>query len=131
MRLTWTLAAAILGGLIAAATARPGRYVVRGRSMEPVVHDGDRLLVLRGCRWYVQPRIGSLVLARPVALRGREVIKRVASMEPGVEGARFTLLGDNAVASTDSRHFGSVTAAEITARVWLRYWPDERRGRVC
>ena len=130
MRLTWTLTVAVLGGLIAAAVARPGRYIVRGRSMEPALRDGDRLLVLRGSRRNAHPHVGSLVLARPIALHGREVIKRVASVRPGVEGARFTLLGDNAAASTDSRHFGSVTAAEITARVWLRYWPDERRGRV-
>jgi hypothetical protein len=98
--------------------------------MEPALRDGDRVLVLRGVQRFAPPRPGALVLARPRALAGREILKRVAAVEHTGHGLRFTLLGDNPAVSTDSRHFGPVSADEVTGLVWLRYWPDERRGRV-
>jgi nickel-type superoxide dismutase maturation protease len=109
---------------------RLSRYVVRGPSMEPALRDGDRLLVLRGAQRLRAPRPGEIVLARPRALDGREIVKRVAAVERANGGLRLTLLGDNPAASTDSRTFGLVSRAEITGRVLLRYWPDERRGRI-
>ena len=117
---SWKLAARLLG-------LRPGRYEVRGESMSPTLRPGDRLLVLRGIHVMTAPRPGEIVLARVAALPGREVIKRVQGVVPG----GYVLLGDNAAASTDSRHFGAVPRGAITGRVLLRYWPDERRGRVC
>ena len=106
------------------------RFLVEGASMSPTLLPGDRLLVLRLPRWSWDPRPGQLVVARPPPLEGREVIKRVDAVVRPRGGSAYVLLGDNPEASTDSRHFGPVTRNRIVGRVWLRYWPDHRRGRV-
>lgn len=38
----------------------------------------------------------------------------------------YFMLGDNRVASLDSRYFGPVNASFIIGRVWLRGWPLDR-----
>jgi signal peptidase I len=71
-----------------------GLVKVRGRSMEPTLHAGDRLVVLRG----VPPRIGRLAIvrlppdgdavARPLA------VKRVTRRDPDDPG-RYWVEADN------------------------------------
>jgi len=126
------LATVVLIGLVAAYLAglRLSRFVVRGSSMEPALHDGDRLLVLRGPAPLLGLRRGILVVARPRALGGREVVKRFAGTVRTRGQRTYVLLGDNHMRSTDSRTFGPVSRAELGGRVLLRYWPDERRGPV-
>lgn len=43
-----------------------------------------------------------------------------------LKGNEFFVLGDNRVASLDSRYFGPVTRNLIIGRVWLRGWPLDR-----
>ncbi|NES37384.1 peptidase S24 [Micromonospora sp. PPF5-17] len=83
--------------------------VVRGNSMAPTLHDGDRLIVRVGRA----PATGDLVV-----FRARDVVpgadlpwmvKRVQRVEP--DGA-VTVRGDNPH-SQDSRHFGAVPRAAI------------------
>lgn len=109
---------------------RIGRYAVEGPSMRPTLLDGDRVLVLHGFYRLVAPRRGDLVLARPAALRGRLVIKRIAAVSGLSTERQYVVLGDNPTSSTDSRHFGALQREELAGRVWLRYWPDARRGRI-
>ena len=71
-----------------------------------------------------------VVVARPDALGGREIVKRIAAVVATANGRRFMLLGDNAAWSTDSRSYGPVSEAEVRGRILLRYWPDHRRGPV-
>ena len=131
-RATPLLATVILIWLLAAylAGVRLSRFVVRGPSMEPTLHDGDRLLVLRGPALLLGLRRGTLVVARPRALGGREVVKRIAGIVETHGEREYTILGDNPSRSTDSRIYGTVSGAELSGRVLLRYWPDERRGPV-
>lgn len=107
-----------------------GRFTVSGRSMEPALTEGDRLLALRLWAPLLRLRPGALVLARSPAVPGLEVIKRIAAIDRVQGRIAYVLLGDNPFESTDSRHFGSVPASSITGRVLYRYWPDERRGMV-
>lgn len=108
--LTW-----IVIGLAAAAAARRWLDVVevRGRSMAPTLLPGDRLLVVRD-----QPRPGDVVLAPDPRNSTRELIKRVASVEP----LSIELRGDNPAASTDAR----LSSAAVRWRAVLRYWPPAR-----
>ena len=46
------------------------------------------------------------------------------------EGSYF-LLGDNSEVSRDSRHKGYVSRKELSGRVFFRYWPFGRWGRIC
>jgi len=118
--------------LVAAATVvvclfvwrrRPlGRVEVTGDSMLPTLAPGDRLLILRNGR----ARVGSVVAVADPRLPTRTMVKRVAAAGPlGV-----VVLGDNAVASTDSRILGPITPGSIRGRAVYRYFPDSRRGRL-
>lgn len=101
------------------------RYVavdVTGRSMEPTLHDGDRVLVRRAP--LAEVSTGRLVVLR---LPGgpRWAIKRVAAV-PGepipwphsgpartVPPGHLVVVGDNTEASYDSRQFGPVPAGTL------------------
>jgi len=104
--------------------SRLGIATVRGRSMEPTLHEGDRLLVLYGGA----PRPGRMALVqlpdsptgpRPIA------VKRVAGRAPG-EPEHWWVERDNPREGVDSWQVGSVPGQRIVARVLLRL-PDRRR----
>ncbi len=107
----------------AAAVRRLDAVAVRGRSMAPALVPGDRLIVARRRGW---PRAGEVVVVADPRDARRELIKRVASVEP--DGV--VLLGDNPAHSTDGRDFGTVPAAAVEWRAVVRYWPPSRAGRV-
>jgi signal peptidase I len=96
-----------------------GLAVVRGRSMEPTLYEGDRLLVRYGAR----PRAGDLCVVRlpdrPVA------VKRVTRR---VEGG-WWVERDNPIAGVDSWLVGPVAQSDVLARVVCRLWPLVRPGR--
>jgi signal peptidase I len=107
----------ILLAIAAGAAARRWLDVVevRGRSMAPTLLPGDRLVVARMHR---TPRVGEVVLAPDPGDPRRELVKRVAVVEPGA----IALRGDNVAASTDAR----VAPDRVRWRVVLRYWPPGR-----
>lgn len=106
---------------LAAARRRLDVVEVRGRSMTPTLLPGDRLLVVRA-----PPRDGDVVIARDPRDPRRELVKRVVRIGP----AGIRLHGDNPLASTDARAFGSVAPAQASWRAVLRYWPPDRAGPI-
>lgn len=103
-----------------------GLAVVTGRSMEPTLRAGDRVLV----RYGAAVRPGDLVLVdlppgphgpRPLA------VKRAVRLEPG---DRWWVGSDNPAQGTDSRAFGTLPRAAVRARVVRRLprWPGRRRA---
>ena len=103
------------------------RLRVTGDSMVPTLLHGDAVLLWSGLG-PLRPaiRVGHLVALVDPRDPDRTMIKRVA----GFEGGEVVVHGDNAAASTDSRHFGPVTRGAIRGRVIYRYLPEERRGRL-
>jgi nickel-type superoxide dismutase maturation protease len=114
----WAMLA--VGGLWA--LTRPRRVEVHGRSMEPTLADGDRLIVVRS----QQPRPGSIVAVRDPRQPDRLLVKRVVSERCGLVDVR----GDQPEHSTDSRSFGPVARSAVVGRVLRRYAPAERAGPV-
>lgn len=100
-----------------ASTGVIGMAVVRGESMLPTLHPGDRLLV----SYRRTPRVGDVVVAR--FADGTLAVKRVAERRT----AGWWLLSDNPDAGVDSRQRGPV--AEVTAVALGRIWPRPRRLR--
>ena len=100
---------------------RVGWAIVRGRSMEPGLREGDRLLVL----YARTPRAGQVVVAR--FADGTLAVKRAAERrttrtgEPG-----WWLLSDNPGEGVDSRHRGVVADGEVLGVARLRV----RRCRI-
>ena len=94
-----------------------GRVVVRGRSMEPTLRDGDHLLV----RWGGAPRAGRLVVVR---WPGRPLsVKRAGQLAD--DG--WWVERDNPAEGVDSWQAGPVAPADVVGVVLLRLWPLRRR----
>jgi signal peptidase I len=101
-----------------------GLAVVSGRSMEPTLLPGDRLLVRHGAH----PRPGDLVLVelppgpdgpRPLA------VKRATRREPD---GRWWVESDNSAVGTDSWTVGALSSRAVRARVLWRLPRRHRSG---
>jgi len=91
-------------------TRRWGWAIVRGRSMEPGLREGDRLLV----RWGAVPQETDVVLAR--FADGTLAVKRASERRTTRSNAAgWWLLSDNPTDGVDSRHRGVVPADDVLA----------------
>ena len=94
-----------------------GRVLVRGRSMEPTLRDGDHLLV----HWRGRPRPGRLVVVRwpdrPLSVKRATVL--------GDDG--WWVERDNPADGVDSWQVGAVASEDVLGTVLVRLWPLRRR----
>jgi len=90
-----------------------GVAVVRGRSMRPTLHDGDRLIVRHGAT----PRVGDLVVVR--LPDGVLAVKRATLREKGA----WWVERDNPSEGVDSWLVGAIPDADVVAVVGARLWP--------
>jgi nickel-type superoxide dismutase maturation protease len=101
-----------------------GVVVVRGVSMEPTLHDGDRLLVRWGRR---RARAGAVAIVRlpdrPDATERPLSIKRLAFREP--DG--WWVERDNPAVGVDSWQIGAVPDADLIGVALLRLAPSPGR----
>ena len=91
---------------------RVGLVRVTGRSMEPTLHEGDVLVVVRGAR----PRAGRMALVRlPPDDAGAPrplSVKRVTGPDPA-DPARWWVERDNPAVGVDSWLVGSLAAEDV------------------
>ena len=99
---------------------RFGFAVVRGRSMQPTLYDGDRLLVIHAGR----ARVGRLLVVR--LPDGVVAVKRAVRREP----AGWWVERDNPAEGVDSWSVGAIPDADVVAVVLARVWPLVRRPLV-
>jgi signal peptidase I len=103
-------------------------WAVAGRSMQPVLEPGDRVLVDLWTYRHRAPRVGEIAL---FSLEGRMLaVKRVAEPPHGLPSTARWVLGENPRDSGDSREFGAVSGERFRGRVVWRYWPLARFGPV-
>ncbi len=96
------------------------RFAVAGQSMSPALPGGAWVIVDRRAYLRRLPAPGEIVVVPDPRQPRRLLVKRVRSLE---HGDAVWLEGDNALASTDSRTFGTVPASSILGRVRWRYAP--------
>ncbi|CAA9343147.1 MAG: hypothetical protein AVDCRST_MAG72-960 [uncultured Nocardioidaceae bacterium] len=94
-------------------SSRFGVAVVRGRSMEPTLVAGDRLLV----RYGAAPRAGRLVVLR--LPNGVVAVKRAVRRER----TGWWVGRDNPDEGTDSWSVGEIPDHDVIATVLFRLWP--------
>ncbi len=98
---------------------RLGLGVVRGRSMEPTLYDGDRLLLMHGA----PPRVGRMAVVR--LPDGVVAVKRVTRREP----TGWWVERDNPAVGVDSWLVGALADEAVLGRVLCRVRPLRRRVR--
>jgi signal peptidase I len=124
----------LAGGIALATRFVAIPWVVAGRSMEPTLRSGDRVLVDVWTYRHRSPRPGEIALCLTPA-SSRPLVKRVAT-PPGERsaarsaesGSRIWLQGDNAADSLDSRAFGGIEPGACHGRLIFRYWPPSGTG---
>lgn len=103
------------------------RIAVTGHSMEPLLLDGDWLLVDPSAFAVRGPRRGELVVARDPREPGRLIVKRVRGTS--ADGHLY-LAGDHPAHVDEGAAIGAVPPSAIVGRPWLRYWPARRFGAI-
>ena len=94
------------------------RFRVSGSSMEPLLSNGDEVLLDPRAYRRGSPVAGDLVVARHPYRRATQILKRVASVDTT---GHCELRGDNPAASTDSRSFGAVPLDAVVGKVVARF----------
>ena len=89
------------------------RFKVKGRSMEPHIAEGSKILVSRVAYLFVDPEPNEvIVLKHPT--ENIPVIKRVRHIS---DDGQIFVVGDNLNHSTDSRHFGYIERNSVIGKV--------------
>jgi signal peptidase I len=110
-------------GRMREALASWGIAVVRGRSMQPTLRDGDRLVVRHGAT----PRIGSLVVVR--LPNGVVAVKRATMRQPAGEVPGWWVERDNPAEGVDSWSVGAIPEVDVIAVARFGLWPLRRLRR--
>ena len=124
--------AVAVGVVWACVRFRPSRVRIDGASMAPTLAPDDWTLVVAPRRW----SRGDVVVVEHPGRPGYEMVKRLVAIPGDSVGDRILgqdewwVEGDHSASSTDSRHFGPVSAEELKAKVVVIYWPKDRRKRI-
>ena len=95
---------------------RRRRFTVRGRSMWPVLQDGDGILAAPLRRG--EPTPGDIVVFKRPDRDDLWLIKRVEAV---LDDGSLVVVGENPAWSTDSRAFGPVPRDRVYGRVVCRF----------
>jgi len=136
----------LLVALLLATETLATPWVVIGRSMEPSLSHGDRVVVDLWTYRHRTPRPGEIVLFDGPGHDAAPLIKRCAAPPPGSAatpvwerwpetaggGPGIWVVGDNPEPgeSWDSRRFGAVPLERIRGRVLGRYWSSGDSGSM-
>lgn len=92
------------------------RIYVKGKSMEPLLREGDSAFVFKWAYWRDTPHKGDIVVLKDP----RDSCLLVKRVE-GCVGDMILVRGENEEYSTDSRVFGPIRKEDIVGKIILRY----------
>jgi phage repressor protein C with HTH and peptisase S24 domain len=95
---------------------RFGIAVVAGLSMVPTLAPGEKLLIKYGGPYV----LGDLVVVKHA---GQFDVKRIEQ----IKTAGLFVVGDNVLASTDSRSYGLIPHEDAVGTIVMRIWPQPGR----
>ena len=93
------------------------RLRVTGSSMIPLLQPGEEILFHPQAYSHTFPQVGDIIVAQH-PFQGKKIVKRVTAV---LEDGSCFLIGDNHVASTDSRSYGFVAIDKILGRVTNKF----------
>ncbi|MEN9566909.1 MAG: hypothetical protein RLZZ69_2105 [Cyanobacteriota bacterium] len=97
---------------------RRKRLKIVGESMLPLLQPGDEILLdIYAYRKYL-PQIGDIVVTLHPLQVNLPIVKRITALK---ENNSYFVTGDNAEASTDSRHWGTIKFSEIIGKVTSKF----------
>lgn len=83
------------------------RFRVIGHSMEPLIKNGEKVLVSNCPYWFKNPQINDIVAFKDKS--DKILVKRIAEIKNG----KYFVRGDNNNDSLDSRNFGYISKNQI------------------
>ena len=83
---------------------------ISGHSMEPILKNGDIVLINRLAYVFSSPKKGDIIAAK---INKKVFIKRITK----IDNNKFFLCGDNQKDSLDSRKFGLISKKDIIGKV--------------
>lgn len=88
------------------------------------MYNGERVVVLRTNLFLRRLSFlpGDIVAVRDPRQTRRILIKRISE----INDDKVLVMGDNPLASTDSRTFGPITLDMVLGKVIYRYWPPNK-----
>ena len=89
------------------------RIKITGHSMEPLLRDGDFLLVNQWAYIFFRPKIEDIVVFKNPQNKNQLLCKRIAE----IQGVNYILLGDNHSDTLDSSQLGPIPRRLILGRV--------------
>lgn len=92
------------------------RFKISGHSMEPVLFEGDSVIVSFIPFFFKSPKIGDIVLFLDNK-NNKYLIKRIKE----IDKENYFLIGDNIKDSKDSRYFGYISKKNILGKVILKF----------
>lgn len=84
-------------------------FKIKGHSMEPTFHEGDRLLINKWAYTLSKPRVGDVVVFKKLN-EEKYILKRIRK----ILNTGFFVRGDN---KNDSKSFGVITETQIIGKV--------------
>jgi len=90
-------------------------FKVKEQSMEPWAREGDFVLVDKMSYLFFKPKVGHVVVVRHPQRPNLFLLKRIVQESEGM----YSMKGDNALKSIDSRHFGLVLQSSIMGRAYI------------
>lgn len=97
---------------------RRKRLKVVGESMLPFLSPGEEILIDPYIYNKSKPEINDVVaIAHPLKTT-LAIVKRIKAIS---EDGKYFLMGDNPTASTDSRHWGTISQQQIIGKVTNRF----------
>lgn len=108
-------------------------FIVSGASMEPTFETGDYLIIDEFSYHFQKPQKDDVIVFRYPLDKSKFFIKRIEGL-PGetvkyngqelkLGDNEYFVLGDNTMASSDSRIWGPVEENLIVGRALVRLWP--------